>query len=94
MARWKAIETEIRTMKGAEARHPRSRYEEEVFGETRSCQTKPDRSAMRSSQIKILLAVPTRLFAILLVTFLVIQLAPGGPVDLIDVHPVARVAHR
>ena len=36
---------------------------------------------MRSSQIKILLAVPTRLFAILLVTFLVIQLAPGGPVD-------------
>jgi alkanesulfonate monooxygenase SsuD/methylene tetrahydromethanopterin reductase-like flavin-dependent oxidoreductase (luciferase family) len=36
---------------------------------------------MRSSQIKILLAVPTRLFAILLVTFLVIQFAPGGPVD-------------
>jgi ABC-type microcin C transport system permease subunit YejB len=36
---------------------------------------------MRSSQTKILLSVPTRLFAILLVTFLVIQLAPGGPVD-------------
>jgi len=36
---------------------------------------------MRSSQIKILLAVPTRLFTILLVTFVVMQLAPGGPVD-------------
>jgi ABC-type microcin C transport system permease subunit YejB len=36
---------------------------------------------MRSSQIRILLSLPTRLFAILLVTFLIIQLAPGGPVD-------------
>jgi ABC-type microcin C transport system permease subunit YejB len=36
---------------------------------------------MRSSQIRLLLSVPTRLFAILLLTFLVIQLAPGGPVD-------------
>jgi ABC-type microcin C transport system permease subunit YejB len=36
---------------------------------------------MRSSQIRILLSLPSRLFAILLVTFLIIQLAPGGPVD-------------
>ena len=36
---------------------------------------------MRSSQISILLSVPTRLFTILLLTFLVIQLAPGGLVD-------------
>jgi ABC-type microcin C transport system permease subunit YejB len=36
---------------------------------------------MRSSPTRILLSVPARLFAILLVVFLVIQLAPGGPVD-------------
>ena len=36
---------------------------------------------MRISPIGILLAVPARLFTILLITFLVIQLAPGGPVD-------------
>jgi ABC-type microcin C transport system permease subunit YejB len=36
---------------------------------------------MRTSPIRILLSIPARLFAVLVVTFLVIQLAPGGPVD-------------
>ena len=36
---------------------------------------------MRTSTVRILLSVPARLFVILLVTFLVTQLAPGGPVD-------------
>ena len=36
---------------------------------------------MRISPISFLLAVPARLLTILLITFLVIQLAPGGPVD-------------
>jgi ABC-type microcin C transport system permease subunit YejB len=34
-----------------------------------------------SSQIRVLLSVAMKVFAILLVTFLVIQLAPGGPVN-------------
>jgi ABC-type microcin C transport system permease subunit YejB len=36
---------------------------------------------MRTSSIRILLSIPGRILAILLLTFLVIQLAPGGPVD-------------
>ena len=36
---------------------------------------------MRTSPIRILLSIPVKLFTILLVTFLVVQLAPGGPVE-------------
>jgi ABC-type microcin C transport system permease subunit YejB len=35
----------------------------------------------RANLIRKLLSIPGRLFAILVVTFLVIQLAPTGPVD-------------
>jgi ABC-type microcin C transport system permease subunit YejB len=36
---------------------------------------------LRGSLVRTLLTIPARLFAILVVTFLIIQLAPTGPVD-------------
>jgi hypothetical protein len=44
-------------------------------------QRKIGRSVMRAHLITKLLSISAQFFAMLLVTFLVIQLAPGGPVD-------------
>jgi ABC-type microcin C transport system permease subunit YejB len=37
--------------------------------------------AIRSYLVRKLLSIPAKLFAVLVVTFLIIQLAPTGPLD-------------
>jgi ABC-type microcin C transport system permease subunit YejB len=38
-------------------------------------------TVMRTSPIRFLISISARLLAVLVVTFLVVQLAPGGPID-------------